>query len=314
MSFATAHSVALNGALGHLIDIQVDISPGQPGVTVVGRADAALREGQERMRMAIVNSGLTWPTTRRTTVLLSPADLPKSGTHFDLAMAIALLAADDQVHVAEIVRTVFVGELTLSGGIRPAFGVLPMTLAAKERGVRRVFVPEPQLREAQMVPGMDVLGVRSLDQVVAILRGQQPPQAAPVAEASGTSLLAWRGEERLDELDLADLNGLEDEKYALEVAAAGGHAMLLSGAKGCGKTSLAERLPTILPDLTPEESLELTAIHSLAGVLDPARGMVTRPPFAAPHHDASKASLIGGGHGTVRPGEISRAHTGVLFL
>ena len=231
MSFATAHSVALNGALGHLIDIQVDISPGQPGVTVVGRADAALREGQERMRMAIVNSGLTWPTTRRTTVLLSPADLPKSGTHFDLAMAIALLAADDQVHVAEIVRTVFVGELTLSGGIRPAFGVLPMTLAAKERGVRRVFVPEPQLREAQMVPDVDVLGVRSLDQVVAILRGQQPPQAAPVAEASGTSLLAWRGEERLDELDLADLNGLEDEKYALEVAAAGGHAMLLSGAK-----------------------------------------------------------------------------------
>lgn len=165
-----------------------------------------------------------------------------------------------------------------------------------------------------MVPGMTVLGMRSLSQVVAELRGEEVPIAPPVAARSGTQLLTWRGEERLDELDLADLHGLLDVKYAAEVATAGGHPMLLSGPKGAGKTSIAERIPTLLPDLTREESLELTAVHSLAGVLDPAQGMVVRPPFAAPHHDASKASLIGGGQGQVRPGEISRAHCGVLFL
>ncbi|WP_435771160.1 YifB family Mg chelatase-like AAA ATPase [Nocardioides sp. SYSU DS0651] len=314
MPFATAHTVALNGALGHLIDVQADVSPGQPNVAVVGRADVALREGQERVRMAVVNSGLEWPVTKRTTILLSPADLPKSGTHFDLAIALSVLGADGQLPLAALGGTAFVGELTLSGGLRPAVGVLPMTLAAAERGIRRVVVPEPQADEAAMVPGVSVLGMRSLAQVVAELRGEEVPVAPPVAPASGARLITWRGDERLDELDLADLRGMEDEKYAVEVAAAGGHAVLLSGAKGAGKTSLAERIPTVLPDLTAEESLELTALHSLAGVLDPGGGMVTRPPFAAPHHDASKVSVIGGGHGQVRPGEISRAHCGVLFL
>jgi magnesium chelatase family protein len=314
MPFATAHTVALNGALGHLIDVQADVSAGQPGVTVVGRADAAVKEGQDRVRMAIVNSGLRWPATKRTTILLSPADLPKSGTHLDLAIALALLAADAQVPASALASTGFIGELTLAGGLRPATGVLPMVLAAAERGIRRVFVPQPQAAEAKMVPGMAVLGLRSLAQVVATLKGEEPPDAPPVAAASGTQLLTWRGEERLDEIDLADLHGLVDVKYGLEVAAAGGHALLLSGPKGAGKTSIAERIPTILPDLTPEESLELTAVHSLAGVLDPADGMLIRPPFAAPHHDASKASIVGGGQGQVRPGEISRAHCGVLFL
>ncbi|WP_261376681.1 ATP-binding protein [Nocardioides sp. J9] len=177
-----------------------------------------------------------------------------------------------------------------------------------------MVVPEPQVEEARMVPDLTVIGVRSLAQVVAVLVGDPLPDAPPVAPASGTHLVQWRGADRLDDLDLADLRGMLDEKYAAEVAAAGGHALMLSGAKGCGKTSLAERLPTILPDLTPEESLELTALHSLAGVLDPSSGMVVRPPFAAPHHDASKVSVIGGGHGRVHPGEISRAHCGVLFL
>lgn len=314
MPVATACTVALNGALGHLIDVQADVSPGQAGVTVVGRADQALREGQDRVRMAIINSELRWPVTKRTTILLSPADLPKSGTHFDLAIALAVLAADATVPPQALHGSVFVGELTLSGGLRPAVGVLPMVLAAAERGIQRVFVPEPQAREAAMVPGLTVFGMRSLAQVVAQLRGDEVPEAPPVAAASGTPLLTWRGEERLDELDLADLHGLDDVKYAVEVAAAGGHPLLLSGPKGAGKTSIAERIPTILPDLSPEESLELTAVHSLAGVLDPAHGLVTRPPYAAPHHDASKASLIGGGTGQVRPGEISRAHCGVLFL
>lgn len=314
MPFATAHTVALNGALGHLIDVQADVSPGLAGVTVVGRADAALREGQERVRMAVINSELKWPTTKRTTILLSPADLPKSGTHFDLAIAVAVLAAAEAVEPSSLDRAAFVGELTLSGGLRPAVGVLPMVLAAAERGIRRVFVPEPQEPEAQMVPGLEVIGVRSLGQVVAVLTGDRLPEAPPVAAASGTQLLGWRGAERLDEVDLADLDGLDDVKYAIEVAATGGHSLLLSGPQGAGKTSIAERIPTILPALTAEESLELTAVHSLAGTLNPADGMITEPPYSAPHHDASKASIVGGGAGQVRPGEISRTHCGVLFL
>jgi magnesium chelatase family protein len=314
MPVATARTVALNGALGHLIDIQVDVSPGKPGVTMVGRADAALREGQDRVRMAIINSGLHWPTTKRTTVLLSPADLPKAGTHFDLAIAVALLAAIDLVSESDIGRDAYVGELTLAGGLRPAVGVLPMVLAAAERGITRVFVPEPQRAEAEMVPGMRVFGARSLAQVVAEIKGEELPDFSPVAASSGSPLLSWRGEDRLDEIDLADLDGLTDVKYALEVAAAGGHPIHLTGPKGAGKTSIAERIPTIMPDLTPAESMELTAIHSLAGALDPGVGMVQRPPFSAPHHDASKASIVGGGQGRVRPGEISRAHCGVLFL
>jgi len=314
MPFATAHCVALSGALGHLIDVQVDVSPGQPNVVVVGRADATLREGVDRVRMAILNSDLGWPATKRSTILLSPADLPKSGTQFDLAMALGVLAADEQVERAALDATVFVGELTLAGGLRPAAGVLPMTLAAAARGVRRVVVPEPQAGEAAMVPDVEVIGVRSLAQVVALLAGAPPPEAPPVAALSGAHLVGARGEGRLDDLDLADLRGLRDEKYAVEVAAAGGHPVLLSGPKGCGKTSLAERMPTLLPDLGPEEALELTALHSLAGLLAPGQGMLVRPPFAAPHHDASKASIIGGGAGRVRPGALSRAHGGVLFL
>lgn len=314
MPHATAHTVTLNGALGHLVDVQADVSQGQAGVTLVGRADAAVREGLDRIRTALINSGLPWPATKRTTILLSPADIAKSGTHLDLALAVAVLGAEGGLSSRSLDGMGFIGELTLSGGLRPALGVLPMVLAAAERGIRGVFVPEPQLDEAAMVPGIAIYGVRSLAQVVAILRGEEPPSAPPVAASSGTQLLTWRGEERLDELDFADLHGLLDVKYAVEVAAAGGHAILLSGPKGAGKTSVAERIPTIMPDLTAEESLELTAVHSLAGVLDPEAGMLYRPPYAAPHHDASKASIVGGGQGQVRPGEISRAHCGVLFL
>jgi magnesium chelatase family protein len=314
MPFATARAVSLRGALGHLIDVQADVSPGQVGTTMVGRPDASLHEARDRCRMAIINSGLTWPATKRITILLSPADLPKSGTHFDLAIAVAVLAADGRLPRAALEGTGFIGELTLDGGLRPVAGVLPMVLAAADRGVRRVFVPEPQADEAAMVPGMSVLGMRSLAQVVAELSGEEVPEAPPVAASSGSRLLSWRGEERLEEVDMADLVGMADARYALEVAAAGGHHVMLSGPKGAGKTSLAERVPTLLPDLGPEESLELTALHSLAGTLDPGAGMIRRPPFLAPHHDASKSSLVGGGTGQVRPGAVSLAHAGVLFL
>lgn len=315
MPFATAHTVSLHGAVGHLIDVQTDVSPGQVGVTMVGRADTTINESRDRCRMAIVNSHFDWPATRRITILLSPADLLKRGTHFDLAVAISVLAAAGTVSPVALEHTAFIGELTLDGNLRAVGGVLPMVLAAAERGIRAVFVPEPQAGEAAMVPDMSVIGVRSLGQVVAVLRGDDElPDAPPVAEMSGARLLAWRGRERLDELDLADLVGVADARFAVEVAAAGGHHLLLSGPKGCGKTSLVERIPGILPDLTQEEALELSAIQSLAGTLDPVTGFPTRPPFSAPHHDASKASLIGGGLGVVHPGEVSKAHTGVLFL
>jgi len=314
MPFATSRTVSLSGATGHLIDVQADVSPGQVATVLVGRPDTALNEARDRCRMAIVNSRLDWPTTRRTTILLSPADLPKRGTHYDLAIAVAVLGAVGTVPAASLEGVVFIGELTLAGGLRSVPGVLPMVLAASQRGIRHVVVPEPQAAEAAMVPGVDVLGMRSLAQVVAELRDEPVPEAPPVAEMSGSRLLSWRGADRMDEVDLSDLAGMEDARYAVEVAAAGGHHLLLSGPKGSGKTSIAERIPGLMPDLTPEEALELTAVHSLAGALEPGDEMIHRPPFTAPHHDASTASLVGGGSGAVRPGEISRAHCGVLFL
>jgi magnesium chelatase family protein len=314
MPFATTRTVALNGAMGHLIDVQADVSSGQVATVLVGRPDAALNEARDRCRMAIINSHYDWPATRRTTILLSPADLPKRGTHYDLAIAVAVLGATGVVPAASLPGVLFIGELTLAGGLRAVPGVLPMVLAAADRGIHHVVVPEPQVQEAAMVPGTEVLGMRSLAQVVAELRDEPVPDAPPVAEMSGSRLLSWRGAERMEEVDLADLIGMEDTRYAVEVAAAGGHHLLLSGPKGSGKTSIAERIPGILPDLTREESIELTAVHSLAGALEPSDVMLTRPPFAAPHHDASTASLVGGGSGGVRPGEISRAHCGVLLL
>ncbi|HEY3014766.1 MAG TPA: YifB family Mg chelatase-like AAA ATPase [Nocardioides sp.] len=314
MTFATARTISLQGALGHLIDVQADVSQGMVGTTLVGRPDAAINEGRDRCRMAVQNSGLDWPATRRVTILLSPADVPKSGPHFDLAMAVAVLAASGVVPEESLRETVFVGELTLDGRLRAVPGVLPMTMAASSRGIQRVFVPEPQAREAALVPGMSVFGIRSLAQVVAELRGEIVPPAAPVEPMTGNRLLSWRGEGRLVDVDLAEVKGMEDPRYAIEVAAAGGHHVLLTGPKGAGKTTLAERIPGILPDLTVEEALELTAIHSLAGALEPGDDLISRPPYCAPHSSASRASLLGGGTGKVRPGDVSRAHCGVLFM
>ena len=314
MPVATARTITLQGALGHLIDVQVDVSQGMVGTTLVGRPDAAINEGRDRCRMAVQNSHFDWPATRRVTILLSPADVPKTGPHFDLAMAVAVLGASGGVAPAALERTVFIGELTLDGRLRPVPGVLPMTIAAVARGIDRVFVPEPQAREAAMVPGVTVFGMRSLAQVVAELTGDPVPSAPPVEAMSGSPLLSWRGDSRIDEVDLAEVQGMADARYAVEVAAAGGHHLMLSGPKGAGKTTLAERIPGIMPDLTVEEALELAAIHSLAGVLEPGEELRSRPPFSAPHSSSTRASLLGGGTGKVRPGDISRAHCGVLFM
>jgi len=314
MPVAATSTIALDGAIGHLVDVQADVSPGQAGLTMVGRCDVSVHQAPHRCQMAVHNTDLPWPTSKRVTILLSPSDLPKRGTHFDLAIALAVLKADNRLPAAELAGSVFIGELTLSGGLRSVPGVLPMTLAAARRGYRRVFVPEPQAHEAALVPDIEVLGVRSLGQVLAELAGTEVPEAPPVAPMSASPLLSWRGQERLDEVDMIDVLGMADARYAAEVAAAGGHHLLLSGPKGCGKTTLAERIPSILPDLTIDESIEVTALHSLAGVLEEGDRLITRPPFSAPHHDASKASIVGGGSGRVRPGEVSRAHCGVLLL
>jgi magnesium chelatase family protein len=314
MAVATARTISLQGATGYLIDVQVDLSQGVVKTAMVGRPDASISEARDRCRAAVTNSGFEWPATRRVTILLSPADLPKRGPHFDLAIAVATLSASGTVPVRSLDGVVFIGELTLDGRLRSVPGVLPMTMAAASRGIGCVVVPEPQAEEAAMVPDMAVIAARSLAQVVAVLCGEEVPEAPPVEPLSSGPLLSWRGEERIKDLDMADVLGMADARYALEVAAAGGHHLMLSGPKGSGKTTLAERIPSLLPDLTVEESLELSAIYSLAGCLPSGQTMITRPPFLAPHHSASRASLLGGGTGRVRPGEVSRAHTGTLFL
>lgn len=314
MGVATARTITLQGANGHVIDVQVDVSQGVVKTAMVGRPDASISEARDRCRAAVTNSGFEWPATRRVTILLSPADLPKRGPHFDLAIAVATLAASGKVPVPSLAGVVFVGELTLDGLLRAVPGVLPMAMAAHARGISCVVVPEPQAVEAAMIPGMTVLGARSLAQVVAILRGESVPDAPPVQPLSPGPLLSWRGENRIDDVDLSDVRGMADAKYALEVAAAGGHHLMLSGPKGAGKTTLAERLPGLLPDLTVEEALELSAIYSLAGCLPAGQAVMTRPPFRAPHHSATRTGILGGGSGRVHPGEVSRAHTGALFL
>ncbi|RNL79836.1 YifB family Mg chelatase-like AAA ATPase [Nocardioides marmorisolisilvae] len=312
---ATARTVSLQGARGHVVDVQVDLSAGQVATVLVGRPDASISEGRERCRAAIVNSGHDWPAARRVTILLSPTDLPKRGPHFDLAMAVAVMVANKmRVPEGVLARTVLIGELSLDGRLRSTPGVLPMVMAAAAHGITRVVVPEPQSDEAALVEGVEVFGVRSLNQVVAVLRGEEIPEAPEVEPLTGEAVLTWRGEDRIESLDLADVIGMLDCRYALEVAAAGSHHLLLNGAKGAGKTSLAERLPTILPRLDQQQSLELTAIHSLCGALPGGASVLSRAPFRAPHHTASRSGILGGGTGRVQPGEVSKAHHGVLFL
>jgi magnesium chelatase family protein len=313
--YAATRTVTLAGSVGHVVDVQVDITNGLIDTVVVGRPDASIKEGRSRCRAAVENSDLVWPVSKRVTILLSPTDVPKRGPHFDLAMAIGVLAAySGKLPQAALNDLVLIGELTLDGRVRCVPGVLPMVMAAAARGIGRVVVPEPQVAEAALVDGIEVYGVRSLPQVVALLIGQPIPEAPEVEPLTGESLLTWRGQTRLDAVDLDEVLGMADARFALEVAAAGGHHLLLVGSKGAGKTTLAERLPTILPDLGAREALELTAIHSLSGALPKGASVLTRPPFRAPHHTASRAGILGGGTGRVRPGEVSKATHGVLFL
>jgi len=304
MSTAAAFTVTLTGVQGTVVRVEVDAGPGVPGLTLVGLPDTAVREARDRVKSAIGNCGIPWKSCK-VTVSLSPASVRKRGSGFDLALACSCLAAFDQVPVEATRAWVMIGELGLDGKVRAVNGTLPMVLAAVTAGWHRFVVAEASGGEAALVPDAEVVVVSDLQEMVAVLRGQQPPRwAAGVSPAIDLA----------DAPDLCDVNGQATPRLAVEVAAAGGHHLLLHGAPGAGKSLLAERLPGLLPPLTDRQVLEVTAVHSVAGALEPERPMVVRPPFQAPHHTASSAALVGGGVGIARPGAISLAHRGVLFL
>ncbi|MFE2375212.1 YifB family Mg chelatase-like AAA ATPase [Streptomyces sp. NPDC059398] len=326
MGFARACSVALVGVDGVVVEVQADLEPGIAAFTLVGLPDKSLVESRDRVRAAVVNSGAEWPQ-KKLTVGLSPASVPKSGSGFDLAVACAVLGAAERVDPREIADLVLIGELGLDGRVRPVRGILPAVLAAAEAGYRRVVVPEQTAGEASLVPGVSVLGVRSLRQLIAVLSGEPVPDEAPAAQGRPDSMLAGLmvpgagagtglalGGGTGAGADLADVAGQPAARKALEVAAAGAHHLLLHGPPGAGKTMLAERLPAILPPLSRHESLEVTAVHSVAGILPPGEPLIGTAPYCAPHHSATMQSLIGGGNGLPRPGAVSLAHRGVLFL
>ena len=303
MALGRAFSVAVRGLDGDIVEIEADITAGLPGFHLVGLPDAAVQESRDRVRAAITNSGNSWPMSRLT-VALSPATLPKAGSMYDAALAAAVLCANRKKPWERLEKTVLLGELALDARIRPVKGVLPAVLAAKHQGWPTAVVPVGNLAEASLVDGIEVLGVRTLRQLQQWL---ESGAALDPRVEHGTAHPESRP-------DLSDVVGQSQARFAVEVAAAGAHHLMLTGPPGVGKTMLAQRLPGLLPDLTEQEALEVTAVHSVAGTLSARTPLITRPPFIAPHHSSSVAALVGGGSGVAKPGAVSRAHRGVLFL
>lgn len=306
MSLARTRSVALLGVEGHSIEVEAHLGSGTAALHIVGLPDTALREARDRIRAAIVNSGERWPEAN-ITVSLSPASLPKRGSGFDLSIAAAVLAASGSVPPAAISGAVLLAELGLDGRTRPVAGVLPAVLAQARSGQTSFVVAKANAAEAQLVPDIEVLAVRSLAELIARLRGQPVPELPdePVPEPPSDNASCP---------DLADVLGQPAARRAVEIAAAGGHNLFFLGPPGTGKSLLARRLPTVLPPLTMEESLEVSAIHSVVGALSRHRPLITEPPFSDPHHTATRAALVGGGSQVIQPGCATMAHRGVLFL
>ena len=298
----TVRSLGLNGIAGYAVSAECFLSGGLPAFDIVGLPDAAVREARERVRAAVKNCGAKFPVSR-ITVNLAPAGQKKAGTVYDLPIFVGLLAAGRELP-PPAQQAAFIGELSLTGALRGVTGVLPMALAARDAGVKELYVPAENAAEATLAGSLTVYGVPDVGALVRHLRGEERLSPAP----------AWVPEaEEAAGPDLRDVMGQENARRALEIAAAGGHNLLLIGSPGAGKSMLAKRLPSILPDMSREEALEVSGIWSVAGLADPQHPLLTRRPFRSPHHTASAAALTGGGP-LLRPGEISLAHHGVLFL
>ena len=316
MGLARTLAVTLTGLTGHIVDVEAHATQGLPGFTLVGLPDAAVRESRERVRAALSTCGVTWGE-QRLTVNLSPADLRKTGTGLDLALALAVLGARGRLGrsaAGALGRTVYIGELGLDGSVHSVRGILPSVQAAVAAGVGEIVVGQEAAAEAELVPDARVSAISHIGQLVERYGGRlSEGVAAAVEQISEAGRDAPAGLARDDEPpDLADVVGQAEARQALEVAAAGGHHLIMVGPPGTGKTMLAERLPSILPPL--EQSDAVTSIHSVAGTFNPAHGLITRPPLRAPHHTATRAAVVGGGSGLPRPGDVSLAHRGVLFL
>jgi magnesium chelatase family protein len=299
-------SAAVNGIEAYAVEVEVNAGWGDTNVIIVGLPDAAVKESRDRVSTALTNSGFKFPMGR-TTINLAPADVKKEGPSFDLPIAVGMLAASEQLETDQLDNFILVGELALTGAVRTVKGVLPIALRARAEGKLGVLVPADNAAEAAVVAGLTVIPIQNLREAASFLEGEVKISPTKV---NVTDLFAHKLD---DELDFSEVKGQESVKRALEIAAAGGHNVLLIGPPGTGKSMLAKRLATILPPLTLEEALETTKIHSIVGLLAPGQALVTRRPFRTPHHTASDAGLLGGNINPT-PGEISLAHHGVLFL